>query len=162
MTALAYEGTAERLVRRYKFERRTDAQRVLLEALAARIADLPMAGIVPVPRHPARIRELGCDPVYALARALGRRTGRPLWPRALRRARRTPPQTDLSPVERRANVAGSFRVRPGSLRGRDVLLLDDVTTTGSTLREAARVLREGGQARSVRCVALAGTPEPAL
>jgi predicted amidophosphoribosyltransferase len=159
-TAFAYEQTAERLILRHKFERRTDALCVLLEALAARISEFPGAGLVAVPRHPARIRELGCDPVHALARALGRRTQRPVWDGVLYRSRRTPPQTGFSPAERRTNVAGSFAARPGSLRGRDVLLLDDVTTTGATLREAARIVSAVAQARSVRCAALAGTALP--
>jgi ComF family protein len=157
-TALAYQDTAERLIVRYKFQRRRDALRVLLEPFAERLAELPAAGLVPVPRHPARIRALGCDPAYTLARALARRSGRPLWARALYRSRRTAPQTGLSPSERRRNVAGSFAARPGSLRGCDVVLLDDVTTTGATLREAAGVLRSQAQARSVVCAALAGTP----
>jgi len=100
--------------------------------------------------------------VYTLARALSRRTGVPLAGRALARARATPPQTGLSISARKANVALSFRARPGALSGRRVLLLDDVATTGATLVEAARCLRQSSGARRISLVALAGTPAPLL
>jgi ComF family protein len=156
-TALAYRGSAERLIVRHKFERRRDALRVLLEPLLARTAELPAGPLVPIPRHPARIRALGCDPVHELARALARRSGRPLLDRVLTRARPTPPQTGLSPRERGRNVRGSFAAAAPALSGMHVLLLDDVTTTGATLGEAARVLERCAGARVTR-LALAGTP----
>jgi predicted amidophosphoribosyltransferase len=152
-TALAYEGKGAELVRRFKFEGRRDARIALLGPLVRRVGELRFDGIVPVPRHPRRVRELGADPVYELAR----RTGTPLWSRALRRTRATRPQTGLGPAERRQNVRGSFAARPGSLRGQTALLLDDVTTTGATLSAAAAALRAEGGARRVVRVALAGT-----
>ncbi len=159
--ALAYEGTAARLLQRYKFDARRDALPALLEPLVARVRELRFDGIVGVPRHRSRVREQGGDPVHELARALARASARPLWSRALRRTRATPPQTGLGHAERRRNVRGSFAARPGSLRGRSVLLLDDVTTTGATLAEARRALRAAG-ARRVVPVALAATPPHTL
>jgi predicted amidophosphoribosyltransferase len=126
--------------------------------LAARIRTLPFDGIVPVPRHWRRVRAQGADPVYDLARALSRATGQPLWGEMLWRARTTPAQTELPPAARLHNPAGSFAGRRGGLRGKRVLLLDDVTTTGATLRAAARELRGTGAARRVLTVAFAGTP----
>ena len=158
-TAVAYERTGLVLVRRFKFEDRRDALRVLLELLAARVRMLPADGIVAVPRHRRRVREQGSDPVWILARALARRTGLELLRGALHRTRPTPPQAGLGPEERRRNVSGSFRSR-GNFRGRRILLLDDVTTTGSTLLEAARELRSAARPRQVIPVALAGTPLP--
>ena len=158
-TALAYEETAARLLQRYKFEMRRDALAVLLEPLAARVGELSFDGIVAVPRHRIRVREQRGDPVHELARALARASGRSLWSRALRRTRLTPPQTGLDHSARRRNVRASFAARPGSLRGRSVLLLDDVTTTGATLAEARRALR-AAQPRRVLAVALAATPPP--
>ncbi len=158
-TTVAYERTGLVLVRRFKFEDRRDALRLLLELLIARVRALPADGIVAVPRHRRRVREQGSDPVWSLARALARRTGLPLLRGALQRTRPTPPQAGLSPEERRRNISGSFRAR-GDLRGRRILLLDDVTTTGSTLLEAARELHRGAHPRQVIPVALAGTPLP--
>jgi predicted amidophosphoribosyltransferase len=113
---------------------------------------------VPLPRHWRRIRAQGCDPVHDLGRVVSRATGRPLWGGCLRRTRLTRPQTELSPPERRRNPRGSFRAPGSSARGRIVLLLDDVTTTGATLRAAAQALRQQGGARRVLRVAVAGTP----
>lgn len=156
-TALAYDATAARLLQRYKFEGRRDALPLLVEALAARVGELRFDGIVGVPRHRRRVRDQGGDPLHALARALSRASGRPLFTRALRRTRPTPPQTGLDVTARRRNVRGSFAARPGALRGRSVLLLDDVTTTGATLAEARHALRAAGPRRVVP-VALAATP----
>lgn len=157
-TALAYERMGARLIQRFKFDGRRDALRVLLPTLVERARGLNAEGIVPVPRHLTRVRELGSDPVYELGRALARELGRPLWAGCLRRSRATQPQTGLGPRERRANVAGSFSARPRGLQGRRVLLVDDVTTTGATLREAAKVLRRDTRVRWVIPLALAGTP----
>lgn len=156
-TALAYEETTLQLVQRFKFEDRRDALAVLVEPLLQRLAGLDFEGVVPVPRHPQRIRDQGSDPAHLLARAVARRSGRPLWSRVLRRSRPTPPQSELPAARRPANVAGSFTARASALRNRRVLLLDDVTTTGSTLREAARALRRA-RPRAIIPVALAGTP----
>ncbi len=157
-TALAYDETGARLVQRFKFDGRRDALHVLLEPLVERVRELRVDSIVPVPRHLQRVRELGRDPVYELARALGKRTGMPLRAGVLRRTRPTPPQTGLSPRARRTNVAGSFAAQPGALRGRRTLLLDDVITTGATLAAAAAELRRTAEPRLLVPLALAGTP----
>lgn len=157
-TALAYEETAARLIQRFKFEQRADALEVLVGPLLLRLRDLPADLIVPVPRHPARIREQGSDPAFSLAGAVARRSPLLLAGGVLRRTRAAPPQTGLSRAARRANVRDSFAARGGALRGQRVLLLDDVTTTGATLREAARVLRREARPESLTPVALAGTP----
>ncbi len=157
-TALAYEGTGAELVQRFKFDGRRDALCVLLEPLIERVAELRVDSIVPLPRHPERVRELGRDPVYELARALTRRTRLPLESGVLRRTRATPPQTGLSPRARRTNVAGSFAARSGTLQGRRALLLDDVITTGATLGAAASELRHTAKPRTLLPLALAGTP----
>jgi ComF family protein len=156
-TAVAYEETAAQLVQRFKFEGRRDALAVLLEPLLQRIDGLDFDGIVPIPRHPERIRAQGSDPAHLLARAVARRSGRSLWSRVLSRSRATVPQTELPAGRRSGNVAGSFTARESALRNRRVLLLDDVTTTGSTLREALRTLRRA-RPRAIIPVALAGTP----
>jgi ComF family protein len=161
-TAIAYEGAGLALVRRFKFEHRRDAGLVLGGWLAERVRELRFDAIVPLPRHLARVRSEGCDPVHALARRLARDSGVALAGRALRRARLTPPQTGLSIAARRANVAGSFSAEPQALAGRRVLLLDDVATTGATLAEAARELYADGGAKRVLRVAVAGTPASVL
>jgi ComF family protein len=157
-TAIAYEGAGLELVRRFKFDGRRDARELLVAWLAERVRALAFEVIVPLPRHVARVRSEGCDPVHELAAELARDTGAKLASRALRRARQTPPQTGLTIAARRANVAGSFAAEPRALAGRRVLLLDDVATTGATLAEAARALRRASGAKRITLAAVAGTP----
>jgi ComF family protein len=116
-----------------------------------RLRDMGMDVIVPVPLHWLRRWRRGYNQSDVLARALAGRLGllcRPGW---LRRIRPTPKQTAQSSAGRRENVRGAFRGRP-VLRGRSVLLVDDVLTTGSTVHEAARALRQAGAKRVVVAV----------
>ena len=158
ITALSYEGTSAVLIRRLKFEGRRDGRALLLEHLRERVEELLFDAIVPVPRHWRRIREQGCDPVHDLARGLALATGVSLRAGFLVRTRLTQPQTELRGAERRRSAAGTFGARSDALRGQSVLLLDDVTTTGATLRAAAGALRRDAGARRVVQVAVAGTP----
>ena len=115
--------------------------------------------IVPVPLHWRRQTARGYNQAERLARPLARRLGRPLVT-PLRRTRATPPQTRLERARRRANLRRAFRCRrPSAVRGRAILLVDDVTTTGATLAEAAAALRRAG-ASSVTALAAARTPAP--
>lgn len=111
------------------------------ELLAARGYD----AIVPVPLHIARLRWRGFNQAVLLARPLARSWRIPLEPLALRRSRPTAPQVGLGEVERRRNIAGAFEIRDAAaIRGRRVLLVDDVFTTGATVEECSRVLLKGG------------------
>ncbi len=159
-TALAYAGRGAELVQRFKYLGRSDARRVLAGLAAERAAALGFDVVVALPRHAERIRALGRDPVHDLARELAARSRSVLARDALRRVRETRSQTGLSRAQRRANVAGAFEARPGSLRGLRALLVDDVVTTGATLGAAAAALRQASGARSVVPLALAGTPLP--
>jgi ComF family protein len=105
--------------------------------------------VIPVPLHWLHRLRRGYNQSEALARGLAAALGVPCRPRWLRRARATRKQHHCqSSDERRANVRGAFRTRhAGSLRGRRVLLVDDVMTTGSTAHEAARTLRAAGAAQ---------------
>ena len=109
---------------------------------------------IPVPLHAAKLRQRGFNQSELIARAAlkdfrMRGTERlMLEPSLLQRARETQSQTGLSAEQRRANVRGAFRVAERSaIAGRDILLIDDVFTTGTTLRECARVLQRAGAAR---------------
>ena len=157
--AVAYAGSARELVQRFKFEARADAGPVLVALAEARVRASGASVLVPVPRHRARIRETGCDPVHVLTRALARAAGLGFRPRALRRAQRTPPQTQLSGAARRRSLTGSFAARPGALRGERALVVDAVVTTGRTLALACATLRTASGARQVRGFAIAALAE---
>jgi ComF family protein len=120
---------------------------------AARFASLPFEVIVSVPLHWRRRWQRGYNQSAALCRGLATILRVPYHPSWLRRVRHTPRQASQTPAGRKANVRGAFRARPdGALKGRTVLLVDDVMTTGATASEAARALRAGGAERVVVAV----------
>lgn len=100
--------------------------------------------VVPVPLHPRRLLWRGFNQSLELARLLAREQGLPLLPGALVRVRHTRPQSTLPARERERNIAGAFRADPALVGGARVLLVDDVMTTGSTLKACARELRAAG------------------
>jgi ComF family protein len=154
-----YTGTLREIVHALKYQRRTSLARPLAAFLLERCgAVLEEADVVvPVPLHHSRQRQRGFNQAELLARAL------PLpCANLLERVRATPSQTDLPAEKRRANVRGAFRLKreqshapaPGRRPPLIPVLIDDVATTGATLSECARVLKEAG-ASEVRAVTIA-------
>lgn len=106
--------------------------------------------VIPIPLHWWRKWRRGFNQSEALAEAIATRLEIPCEPRWLRRIRHTPHQTSVGAAERRTNLRGAFRVSSDAdLKGKTVLLVDDVLTTGSTTSEAARALCEAGVAKVV-------------
>ncbi len=103
--------------------------------------------ILPVPLHIRRLRWRGFNQSLLLAKACFPAWKEKIQPDLLQRHRATVPQTQLDGAARRSNLEGAFSIsKPQVVRGRRVLLTDDVFTTGSTLHECAKVLREAGAA----------------
>lgn len=153
----SFGGAIAHALRRFKYEERPDlgaplgdlVRRVLRESCAS--AEV----VVPVPLHAKRLAERGYNQAALLARAAARELDAVFLPRALVRVRDTPQQARLGRTERLANVEDAFVVRDiSAVRGRDVLLVDDVATTGATLSSCRDALRSAG-ARSVTTVCLA-------
>lgn len=125
---------------------------------AWRHAGLPTPdAVVPVPLARARLLERGYNQAERIATGLAGVLGAPVHPDALARTRTTRSQTTLSRARRRHNVQGAFRLgdTPPPLRGRRVLLVDDVLTTGATVQAAAEPLREAGATVDLAVLALA-------
>lgn len=105
--------------------------------------------IVPVPLHASRLWRRRYNQAAELARALAGKAGKPLEVRGLERVRPTDSQGAMvSARARRRNVQGAFRTRePSKMAGRNVLLIDDVLTTGATAEACARALKRAGAAK---------------
>lgn len=143
-----YKGAVSESIQRYKFgnaRRYADAYARLL-ALRLQQEDMDTFDILSwIPISPTRQRKRGYDQCYLLAKALGRELGcKPV--RVLSKTLDNPPQSGItSSAERRANVLGVYAARNKALfRGKRVLLLDDVITTGSTASECAKTLQYSG------------------
>ena len=157
LSALRYQGDAAQSVRRYKFSGR----RMYAPCYGAVLAQIAPAGdlITWMPLGPKRRRERGYNQAELMAREAAARLQLPALP-LLDKPRDNPAQSGLeAEADRRSNVSGVCRPLAGAdCRGKRVLLVDDVVTTGSTLLEGCRVLREMG-AREVTCLTLARARE---
>ena len=101
--------------------------------------------IAPVPLYPKRLKQRGFNQAILLAQAFPET---PLAREAVVRLRHTAPQVGLNPKERRANVKGAFGVPdPALVKGKNILLIDDLFTTGATVQECAKVLKKAGARR---------------
>ena len=134
---------------RLKYGRKVALARTMSRYMQPLLGDLPGDAVfVPVPLHRARLWRRGFNQSAIVARELSRRTGLAIEIDALQRVRATPPLKGLNLLQRRRTVAGAFRAnRLAELRGRNIVLVDDVLTTGSTANACARVLKRAGAAR---------------
>jgi len=145
IAAGVFAGPLREAVHRLKYSGQTAGAPALAELLRPRLT-LGVGDwlLVPVALHPARLRERGYNQSAVLARALASDRPEHLAEGALRRVRRTDAQARLSQSERARNVDGAFRADSRICAGREILLIDDVCTTGATLRAAAEALRDAG------------------
>jgi ComF family protein len=152
-----YGGPVAGAVRGLKYAGRMDLAEGLGRAVAACLPDGRIDRVVPVPLHARRLAERGYDQAGLLATVVAREAGARVDHDALVRRRETVPQAGLGRVARRMNVRGAFTARPrkrAGLDGERVVLVDDVVTTGSTVRACASALRRAG-AREVWVAAVA-------
>lgn len=166
IAALDYAYPWDLLIQRFKFHQALDLRRALIERLdqALDTADSLAAPdwLLAVPLSAQRLRERGYNQSWELARNLAGRRQLRCAPDMLLRVRDTRHQIALPTEERAANVRHAFAIDPRrapQLRGAHVALLDDVMTTGATLHELTRSLRQAGAA-SVQAWVLARTPDP--
>jgi competence protein ComFC len=153
VSAYRSRGIARHVILNFKYGRQIHLRHLVGRWLLAafddsRLRERRFDMIVPVPLHPARQRQRGFNQAALLAERLGPHLGVAVRP-VLQRVRFTTTQTAFDRAERIQNLRHAFRLRKNAdVRKLDVLLIDDVLTTGSTLSECARVLKKSG-ARSV-------------
>ncbi len=150
-SATLLAGPIQELIHGFKYGNRVHLCQPLglmtAAALASFAGDAAPDLIVPVPLHRKRLRQRGFNQSQLLGQVLEKQWRVPQAVGNLRRVRWTEPQTGLHAADRVSNVAGAFEAKhPLKLRGKRVLLVDDVLTTGSTMRACVEALREAGAA----------------
>ncbi len=153
----SYDEGMRELIHLLKYEHVRPAASLLGRMLGEVIVELSPGFegepvVIPVPLHISKFRERGFNQSEAIARAALKQHPAGLMAKpnvsALVRQKNTASQTGMTPAQRRENMRGTFAVtRPGDVRDRDVLLVDDVMTTGATASECARTLRRAGAKR---------------
>jgi ComF family protein len=157
--AARFDGVIRNLVHGFKYADRHEVSSLFARMMRSAGGELLRDAdvLMPVPLHPLKLSKRRYNQAAILAWKISALTELPDDAFSLRRIRRTPSQVGLSSEERRANVAAAFTLAPqaaNGIRGKHVLLIDDVITTGSTLSACTRVLKNAG-ARQVDCLAVA-------
>lgn len=161
---LRYTFPVDTLVRQLKYGRQLAAGRALAQAMLelpspaiSRDRNQTSPWLVPVPLHWLRETARGFNQAREIANHLARETGWPVRGRWLRRDRSTPPQAGLDAAQRRRNLARAFQWHGPSLAGQQIILVDDVMTTGATAAACCQAL---AAARDVHLWVAARTPRP--
>lgn len=149
---LAYGDVSRTIAMRLKYGRRTGLARLMahhMAPLATRMGEGERAMLVPVPLHRWRLWNRGFNQAALVARHIGRITGIPSDSLLLLRKKRTRSLRDMNARAREREVRGAFSLDParsGALRGRTIILIDDIHTSGATARACAAALLAGGAA----------------
>ncbi len=134
----------QQAIRELKFGLRRDIGTILGSILASRCASVEPFTVVPIPLSRRRMLERGFNQSTVIAGAIAAVHGWSVSETLLERVRETQPQATLEHEQRQGNILGAFQILTGGEIPQRVLLVDDVWTTGSTMEEATRVLREAG------------------
>jgi ComF family protein len=166
-SAVYFNGVVRELIHHFKYERKEYLAKYLTTFIAKALdAGSPFTEdpdcVIPVPLYWRREMQRGFNQSKLLAQHTGRHLKIEVLPKCLSRVRDTPPQTSLNPTQREANVKGAFQARsPVKFKDKNILLVDDVLTTGLTASECARVLKRAGARKVyVLTIARAVGPDP--
>lgn len=155
-----YEGAVKECVKQFKYYGKLQLMDLFRPVVQSFTNDFPVKvhGAIPVPLHPSKRRLRGYNQSELIAGMLSREISVPVHRHALIKTRNTGPQTALARTKRMRNLDGSFAAVDRTLvTGKDLLLVDDIVTTGATLEACARELLKAG-ARCVYALTLARTP----
>jgi len=155
-----YEGTLRKAIHGFKYNRKSLLGKPLSLILAEQgrklITPNTYDALIPVPLHSNRLRQRGFNQAQVMARKAGKAWRIPVDWMSLQRKKTALPQTMLSKNARRKNIRDSFYCIPDSIKGKKLLLIDDVYTSGSTANECAKTLKKNG-ATTVDVLTLART-----
>lgn len=145
-----YAGTAESIYR-FKYGGRREYAEFFGVEMAEYLSDfyqnVKPDALVPIPLHKKRKIQRGYNQAELLAKALGRQWNVPVYPNLLERVKNTVPQKKLNPIERQNNLKKAFNITRNDVKLKVTMVIDDIYTTGATIDEAARALREAGAER---------------
>lgn len=150
---------ARQLIYQLKFGKKTAAGRALADLLASHIKSLNINlstfSVIPVPLHPSRRRQRGFNQAEVIAENLAKKMGLSLLNNVLIRVKATKAQAGIkNSEERRKNLENSFAAPyPALIANKNILLIDDVFTSGATINEAVKILKEAGAKKIIAAVA---------
>jgi ComF family protein len=148
--AVAYGDIARAVALKLKYAGRPGVAETMARFMERHLDAAPAPILAPVPLHRWRIWRRGYNQAALIAGALARRAGLEAQLDLVERVKATPVLRGMGPRERKQAVRGAFRVNPkrkAALKGRAVILVDDVYTSGATVNACARILRRAGAAR---------------
>ncbi|MBI1884367.1 MAG: ComF family protein [Chlamydiae bacterium] len=148
-SAARYDGLLKDLLQKFKFQKAEylagTLQKIFWEGVKKKINFSDFDFALPAPLHPRKLKERGFNQALILAKEVSHQSGLPLFKRGLIRQKYSGGQTLQDRKARLENIQDSFRVgRSHEISGKKLLLVDDVLTTGATVRECTRVLKEAG------------------
>jgi len=158
-SSMRYDDASRDMILAYKHADRTEIAISFAPLMITAGADFwkNKPGLIPVPLHPFRLLKRRYNQAALLAQLIAKHLSLTYLPDTLLRVRHTPPQGHLSPQDRNANVKRAFRLNPrvaDHVKGADLVVIDDVYTTGATVNACARVLKEAG-AKTVNILTIA-------
>ena len=156
-SAIVFDDTSKVLLHKLKFEDQIHLARIFADWLLSHMPQVDADMVIPVPLSRKRLFSRRYNQSALVAKQLAKRLEIPYQPTMLRRIRHTTPQTGLTRLQRADNVHGAFAVSHLAgehLAGKNVLLLDDVMTTGATIEACTDTIKKAG-AESVHVVTLA-------
>lgn len=149
LAVYSYKDQVRQAIHRYKFHGGVYLGEFFGSKMAEKVrqAGWQIDIVTSAPSHPSKRRKKGYDHAYLLARETAKELDAPCL-QLLSKTRRTPPMYGLTPAQRRANIMGSIKLScpAEQIKGKRILLADDIITTGSTASECARVLKTAGAA----------------
>lgn len=148
-----YRGEVAKLLHEYKYNGKIKTIKIFLPFLEQRILILKNSGerfdfIISVPLHPARKRERGFDQNEIFCQKISEILNVPYLKNSIERIKYTKPQAKVKKEKRYENIKGAFKIKE-NFEGKNILLFDDILTTGSTLNEISNLLKEKGAGKII-------------